>query len=102
MELEEMMKQLIAVAIVVASGLASLPNANAGRNPPPVPQPEFSCFNNSWTLAQYTGCHFVGENVPNATLTTGNGTYQVFCTGGGGCNFTFTPRNPFSPPVIEP
>ena len=97
-----MIKHVIAIATITAASLLSAQHEARAVTPPPPPHPEFSCFNNSWTLAQYTGCHFIGESVPNATLTTANGTYNVICTGEGGCDFTFTPRDPFSPPVIEP
>jgi hypothetical protein len=65
-------------------------------------QPEFSCFVNSYTLAQFTECYFVGEGVPNAEFETGAGTYRVVCSYDGGCDFTFTPRSPFRPTTIEP
>lgn len=95
-----MSKKIFAAAVLVVAGVASaVPVAHAQAT---TTQPEFSCFVNSYTLAQFTNCYFVGEGVPNAVIETGAGTYRVECSYQGGCSFTFTQRSPFRPTTIEP
>ena len=95
-----MMKNFAATALLVAACLVSAPQqAHAQAT---TTQPEMSCFVNSWTLAQYTACHFIGEGVPSAVITTPAGVYTVVCTYAAGCSFSFASHNPIRPRVIEP
>ena len=95
-----MMKNFAVAAFLVAACLVSAPQqAHAQAT---TTQPEMSCFVNSWTLAQYTACHFIGEGVPAAVITTPAGVYTVVCSYAAGCSFSFASHNPIRPRVIEP
>ena len=82
-------------ALATVLGLAMFASQPAKADIPPEANHSNACFFNSYASWEvYMGCVYVGENVPNATLRTANGTYYVTCTGGGGCNFTWQPNRP--------
>jgi len=95
-----MIKKFAAAAFLVAACLVSAPQQAHAQTT--TTQPEFSCFVNSNTLAQFTNCYFIGEGVPAAVITTPAGTYTVVCSYAGGCSFSFAERNPIRPRTQEP